>query len=92
MNLFVADCYLQAPHVRNKQLYACHSIQIDSTGTGNPTGDRVGIRWYQFDLTGDPTGNGCGTETETTCPVLVQWGTIYDSAASNPNLMTSQRL
>ena len=84
MDLFVADCYLQAPHVRNKQLYACHPIQLDSTGTGNPTGDRVGVRWYQFDLTGDPTGNGCGTETETTCPALVQWGTIYDNAASNP--------
>ena len=37
-----------------------------------------------IDLTGDPTGNGCGSETEMTSPVLVQWGTIYDSAASNP--------
>ncbi len=69
---------LNAPHVRNKQLYVCHNIQVDYTGTGNPGGDRVGVRWYQFDLTGDPTGNGCGIETETTCPALVQWGTVYD--------------
>ena len=35
-------------------------------------------------MTGDPTGNGCGIETETTCPALVQWGTLFDSAAENP--------
>ena len=75
---------IHAPHVRNKQLYACHNIQVDNTGKGTPEGDRVGVRWYQFDLTGDPTGNGCGIETETTCPVLVQWGTLFDSAAENP--------
>ena len=77
-------CYLSATHVRNKQLYACHPIQLDSHGVGDPAGDRVGIRWYQFDLTGDPTGNGCGVETETTCPALVQWGTLFDNAAENP--------
>ena len=77
-------CYLSATHVRNKQLYACHPIQLDSNGVGDPAGDRVGIRWYQFDLTGDPTGNGCGAETETTCPALVQWGTLFDNAAENP--------
>ena len=53
-------------------------------GNGTPSGDRVGIRWYQFDLTGDPTGNGCGIETEATCPALVQWGTLFDPAADNP--------
>ena len=40
-------------------------------------------RRYQFDLTGDPTGNGCGVETETTCPALVQWGTLFDSVQHN---------
>ena len=84
MYLETFSSLIHAPHVRNKQLYACHNIQVDSTGTGTPEGDRVGVRWYQFDLTGDPTGNGCGIETETTCPVLVQWGTLFDSAAENP--------
>ena len=75
---------LTAPHVRNKQLYVCHNIQVDNAGNGTPSGDRVGVRWYQFDLTGDPTGNGCGAETETTCPALVQWGTLFDSAGDTP--------
>ena len=78
------DRILTIPHVRNRQLYLCHMTQVNSMGQGTPSGDRAGIRWYQFDLTGDSTGNGCGIETETTCPVLVQWGTIYDSAAENP--------
>ena len=84
MYLETNSSLIHAPHVRNKQLYACHNIQVDSTGTGTPEGDRVGVRWYQFDLTGDPTGNGCGIETETTCPALVQWGTLFDSASENP--------
>ena len=85
MNLSMADAAaLTAPHVRNKQLYACHHIQVNTAGVGTPEGTRVGVRWYQFDLTGDPTGNGCGVETETTCPALVQWGTIFDSAEDNP--------
>ena len=75
---------LTAPHVRNKQLYVCHNIQVDNTGNGTPSGNRVGVRWYQFDLTGDPTGNGCGAETETTCPALVQWGTPFHSAEDTP--------
>ncbi len=82
--LQTTDCLLTAPHVRNKQLYVCHNIQVDSTGTGTPNGDRVGVRWYQFDLTGDPTGQGRGIETATTVPWLVQVGTLYDSSASNP--------
>lgn len=72
------------PHVRNKQLYACHNIQIDNTGTGTPTGDRVGVRWYQFDLTGDSTGQGRNVETATTVPALVQSGTLFDSSLTNP--------
>ncbi len=97
MYLQTSSSALKAPHVRNKQLYVCHNIQVDSTGTGNPAGDRVGVRWYQFDLTGDPTGNGCGIETETTCPALVQWGTVFDTAITDnpkfyyiPAIMTNK--
>ena len=84
MFLQTFNSQVHAPHVRNKQLYVCHNIQVDNMGNGTPSGDRVGIRWYQFDLTGDPTGNGCGIEIEATCPALVQWGTLFDPAANNP--------
>lgn len=70
---------LMAPHVRNHQIFACHPIQVDRSGAGNPNGDRVGVRWYQIDLTGDSTGKAEGEETATTQPVLVQAGTLHDS-------------
>ncbi len=103
-NLFGSSAFLQtsfaklnAPHVRNHQLFVCHNIQVDITGAGNPSGDRVGTRWYQFDLTGDSTGQGGGTETTTTLPALVQWGTLHDSASTsnplfyfNPSIMTNK--
>jgi len=103
-NLFGASAFLQtggcnfvAPHVRNRQLYVCHNIQVNNGGVATRQADRVGIRWYQFDLTGDPTGNGGGTETVTTVPALVQWGTLYDPTASttpnfyfNPSIMTNK--
>lgn len=71
---------LMAPHVRDKQLFACHPIQVDSSGTGTPSGDRVGVRWYQIDLTGDTSGKGRGYEQSNTAPVLVQSGTLFDSS------------
>lgn len=71
-------------HVRNKQLYLCTPIAVDSTGTASATGDRTAIIWWQFDVTGDPTGKGLGTETESTVPVLIQSSTIFDSSATNP--------
>lgn len=91
-NLFGAPGLLQNgsgdirpyPHVRNRQLYLCQDIQLDSSGTASTSGDRMGIRWYQFDMTGDTTGQGLGTETETTIPVLIQSGTLFDSSATNP--------
>ncbi len=85
-NLFGAGGRLQTgegefgPYVvvRNHQMYMCQDIQVDSNGNSSTTGDRVGIRWYQFDLTGDPTGRGRGTETPGTTPFLIQSGTLYD--------------
>ncbi len=73
-----------APHVRNHQLYYGTVCQVDDTGTANTAGDRIGIQWYQFDLTGDTTGRGLGTESPSTVPVLIQSGTLFDDSASNP--------
>lgn len=89
---------LTAPHVRNRQLFVCHNIQVDRYGMGNPDGDRVGVRWYQLDLTGDSTGRARGTETVTTVPALVQSGTLYDATSItnplfyfNPSMMTNKK-
>lgn len=104
-NLFGVSAYLQtggcnftAPHVRNHQLYVCHSVLVSQSGAGTPKGDRIGVRWYQFDLTGDSTGQGRGVETELTVPVLVQWGTLFDSSVTAtpdfyyiPSIMTNKR-
>ena len=91
-NLYGANGFLQtglfgglmAPHVRDKQLFACHPILVDSTGAGNPTGDRVGVRWYQIDLTGNSNGSGQGGESQDTIPALVQSGTLFDSSLTSP--------
>ena len=72
------------PHVRNHQLYMCQDLQLNSTGTPDANGDRVGILWSQFDLTGDVTGQGLGTEAADTIPVLIQSGTLFDNSATNP--------
>lgn len=91
------DDRLQSAHVRNKQLFACHTIIVDANGVGSAAGDRIGIRWYQIDLTGDSTGNGQGTEELNTVPALVQAGTIWDPSPNNPlsyymaTIMTNKR-
>ena len=72
------------PHVRNHQLYYGTVCQVDSTGTASTSGDRIGIQWYQFDLTGDPSGQGLFTEDPNTVPVLIQNGTLFDNSASDP--------
>jgi len=103
-NLFGSAAFLQtsgsilsAPHVRNHQLFVCQNLQVDRTGVANPHGNRVGVRWYQFDMTGDATGQGLGVETENTVPVLIQHGTLFDSTVTSapkfyyiPSMMTNQ--
>lgn len=95
--LQTGDCNLTTPHIRNHQLYVCHTTQVDCCGNGTPEGDRVGVRWYQFDLTGDTTGNGGGLESAATVPALIQSGTLYDSLSRtgprfyfNPSLITNR--
>lgn len=78
------DDRLKMAHVRNHQLFAVQTILTDSTGVGSSNGDRYALRWYQLDLTGDPTGNGNGTETVSTVPALVQAGTLFDPSEIDP--------
>ncbi len=90
-NIYGAAGYLQtflgafaAPHIRNRQLYVVKDSRMDRTGKGTPHGDRIGIQWAQYDLTGDLSGRGRGKETPTTVPVLVQAGTIFDPGVTDP--------
>lgn len=83
-NIGALDDRLKMAHIRNHQLYTAQNILVDSTGTGTSDGDRYGIRWYQLDLTGDPTGQGTGTETAATVPALIQAGTLFDPSETDP--------
>ncbi len=97
-NLFGPGYYLQtldnapaAAHIRNHQLFTCTDILVDDTGTPNLLGDRIGVVWYQFDLTGG------GVETESTVPILVQSGVLYDPTVTatplfyfNSSIMTNK--
>ena len=53
-------------------LWTAHSIKVDSSGVGGSAGDRDGCRWYQIG-------------SLSTSPVLVQSGTLVDSAAFATN-------
>ncbi|MEI6654861.1 MAG: hypothetical protein WCP45_08845 [Verrucomicrobiota bacterium] len=69
--LDAVDDRLFAAHIRNGQLWTAHNIEVDNTGTAAVGGGRNGSRWYQIQNLG-------GT------PSVVQSGTVFDSAASNP--------
>ncbi len=66
------DDRLFAATLRNGSLWTAHNIGVNSSGVASsPT--RTAVRWYE--LTGIPTGR---------TPSIVQSGTIFDAAASNP--------
>jgi hypothetical protein len=53
-------------------LWTAHNIRVNSSGVGTSSGDRDAARWYQLgDLGDDP-------------PTLIQSGTLFDTATSNP--------
>jgi hypothetical protein len=53
-------------------LWTAHNIRVNASGIGSGGGDRDAARWYQLGSLGsDP-------------PTLVQSGTLFDTAASNP--------
>lgn len=101
-NLYGIDGGLQsgnalmwAPHVRGNYLFCAHDIQVNQAGVGEDVadgGDRIAVRWYQFDLTAG------GVEAPNTVPTLVQSGTLFDDAASDPrfyfnaSIMTNKNL
>ncbi len=93
--LELSDDRIHSPVIRNGQLYAAQVIKVNSAGAVvlNPAdvNARSAIRWYQINLSGG------GTETATTQPTLVQAGTLFDNAVTNPlwynmpSLMVNQR-
>ena len=72
----IDDRFFAAAIHKNKitgvsSLWAAHNMRVSTTGVASSTGTRNGSRWYEF-------GN------LTTTPALVQSGTLFDAAASNP--------
>lgn len=53
-------------------LWTSHNIEVNSAGTADAAGNRNGSRWYEI-------------ENLTTTPAVRQSGTLFDSAATNPN-------
>jgi hypothetical protein len=65
------DDRLFAASIRNGKLWTAHNIQVNSSGVASASGGRDGSRWYELtNMTGTPS--------------IVESGTIFDAAASNP--------
>jgi uncharacterized repeat protein (TIGR01451 family) len=54
-----------------RTLWTAHNIEVNSSGVGQTGGGRNGSRWYELG-------------SLTTTPALVQAGTLFDSATTNP--------
>lgn len=52
-------------------LWTAHNLEVNSSGVASSTGSRNGCRWYEL-------------TNMTSTPSLLQSGTLYDPAASNP--------
>ena len=72
-NLDPVDDRLFAAHIRNGRLWTAHNIAVTTAGVAATTGAdrRTGTRWYEL-------------ANLATTPTLVQAGTVFDSAATNP--------
>jgi hypothetical protein len=66
------DDRLFAATLRDGELWTAHNIGVNSSGVASAA-TRTAVRWYE--LTGIPSGQ---------TPSIVQSGTIFDGAASNP--------
>ncbi|WP_305118995.1 hypothetical protein [Tahibacter harae] len=66
------DDRLGAAIVRNGRLWTAHNFRVNTTGVASTAaGNRVAVRWYEL-------------QNLTTTPTLVEAGTIFDNAATNP--------
>ncbi|HEX7880938.1 MAG TPA: Calx-beta domain-containing protein [Candidatus Eisenbacteria bacterium] len=72
--LSALDDRLFAAHIRNQQLWTAHNIEVNASGVASTTGSRDAARWYHLNV---PVGSGT--------PTIVQSGTVFDNAATNPN-------
>lgn len=64
------DDRLFAASMRNGRLWTAHNIGVNTSGVGT-SGGRAAVRWYEL-------------QNLSTTPALVQSGTVFDSAATNP--------
>ena len=53
-------------------LWVAHTLEVDSSGVASSSGGRDGSRWYEID-------------NLSTLPTVRQYGTLFDSTASNPD-------
>ena len=58
-----------------RSLWTAHNIGVDASGVAGSSNNRTASRWYEI---GDPFGT----------PTLIQAGTAFDNAASNPRFCT----
>lgn len=73
------DDRLYAAHIRNGRLWTSHNIGVTAAGTaGGTTGatgtKRMAVRWYEL--------NGVRSTDNGGVPIVVQSGTVFDSAAT----------
>jgi hypothetical protein len=75
-NLDALDDRLMMAQMRNGHLWTTHNIAVTSAGVGatSGAGRRTGSRWYEISITPSTAS-------------LVQSGTLFDSAASNPKYL-----
>ena len=69
------DDRLFAAHIRNGRLWTAHNITVEATGLStsySSTSGRDGVRWYEI--------NGIRSSDNGGVPVIVQSGTVFDSA------------
>jgi len=67
----VYEVMVQRLPVGEPRLWLAHNIEVNASGTGSPTGGRTGSRWYELG-------------TLSTTPTIIQSGTVFDPAASQP--------
>ncbi len=72
-NLDALDDRLFAAVLRNGRLWTAHNLQVSTGGVASASGGRDGVRWYEIQNVASPA-----------TPSLVQSGTVFDSAVSNP--------